>query len=124
MPDPSTILPILQFVSVDAIAVCENIDKAIRLRHEERHVPIGLYEDLCKEVDGLNTDTLDYKALLNSMENDTDLSGRSPYTRFIQRYVMRLQSSSYTHRANNLHYHRQDGRKQWKALKLRSRLPD
>ena len=90
MPDPSTILPILQFVGVDAIAVCEKIDKAIRLRHEERHLPIGLYEDLCKEVDGLNTDTLDYKALLNSMENDTDLGGRSPYTRFIQRYVMRL----------------------------------
>ena len=112
MADPATILAILQFVGVAAVAVCEAVDKAIELEHEERYA----LKDLRKGVDSLKSDTLVYKVLLNAMENDTDLSGRSPYTRFIQRYVLRVPSSSYAHRTNNLHYHRQDGKEAMDSL--------
>ena len=67
--------------------VCSIFDKAIELEHEERHA----LKDLRKGVYSLKSDTLTYKVLLNAMKNDTD---RSPYTRFIQRYVMGLRSSS------------------------------
>ena len=106
------ILAILQFVGVSALEVCEVIDKAIELEHEERHALQGLR----KGVTSLKSDTLVYKVLLNAVENDTDLSGGSPYTRFIQRYVMGLRSSSYAHRANALHYHRQDGKEAMESL--------
>ena len=112
MADPATILTILQFVGVAAVTVCDAIDKAIELEHEERHA----LKDLRKGVDSLKSDTLVYKVLLNAMENDTDLSGRSPFTRFIQRYVMRVCSSSYAHNTNNLHYHRQDGKEAMESL--------
>ena len=93
MADPSTILAILQFVGTAAMAVCHKIDKAIELEYEERHA----LKELRKEVDSLKSDTSVYRVLLNAMDNDTDPSGHSPYTRFIQRYVMGLRSSSYTH---------------------------
>ena len=89
MADPSTILAILQFVGVAATAVCQATDKAIGLEPEERYA----LKELRKGVDSLKSDTLVYKVLLNSMENDTDLGNRSSYTCFIQRYVMRLRSS-------------------------------
>ena len=94
--DPSTILAILQFVGVAATAVCQATDKAIGLEPEERYA----LKELRKGVDSLNSDTLVYKVLLNSMENDTDLGNRSSYTCFIQRYVMGLRSSSFARRAN------------------------
>src|SRR5258706_9523492 len=112
MADPATILAILQFVGVAAMAVCEAIDKAIELEHEERYA----LKELRKGVESLKSDTLVYKVLLNAMENDTDLNGRSPYTRFIQRYVMGLRSSSSAHRANTLQYHRQDGKEAMESL--------
>ena len=52
------------------------------------------------------------------MENDTGLNGRSLYTRIMQQYVMGLHSSSYTHRANDLHYNRQDGREAVETLEI------
>ena len=82
--DPSTILAILQFVGVAATAVCQATDKAIGLEPEERYA----LNELRKGVDSLKSDTLVYKVLLNSMENDADLGNRSSYTCFIQRYVM------------------------------------
>ncbi len=106
------ILSILQFVGASALAVCEVIDKAIDLEHEERRALKGLR----KRVVSLKSDTLVYKVLLNAMENDADPSVRSPYTRFIQRYVMGLRSSSYAHKANTLHYHRQDGKEAMESL--------
>ena len=66
------------------MAVCEAVDKAIELEHEGRHA----LKDLRKGVGRLKSDTLIYKVLMNAMVKDTDLSGRSPYARFIQRYVM------------------------------------
>ena len=83
MPDPATILSILQSVGTAALAVCALIDKAIELEHKERDA----LKEVRKEVDSLKSDTLVYKVLLSAMENDTDPSGRSPYTRLIQRYV-------------------------------------
>ena len=85
MANPSTILAILQFVGTAAMAVCDEIDNAIELEYEERHA----LTERRRAVDSVKSDTLVYKALMNDMENDTDLSGRSPYTRFIQRYVIR-----------------------------------
>ena len=89
MPDPSAILGALQFVCVAAKAVCEAVDEAIEFEQEEQHV----LKDLRKGVDSLKSDTLAYKVLLNSMENDT---GHPPYTRFIQRYVMGLRAHRLT----------------------------
>ena len=94
------------------MAVCEAVDKAIELEHEERQA----LKDLRKGVECLKSDTLVYKVLLNTMENDTDPSGRLPYTRFIQGYVMVLLSNPYAHRANNVHYHRQDGKEAMESL--------
>ena len=126
MADPYTIIAILQFVGVMAKAVCESLDKAIDeaiqqpYEHEER----GALKDLRKRVESLKSDTLVYKVLLNAMETDTDLSGRSPYTRFIQRYVMGCARAHIL--AELIVYNATDRteRKQWKALKERSRLPD
>ena len=59
------------------------IDKAMELKDEERQA----LKEVRKGVDSLKSDTLVYKVLLSAMEEDTNLSGRSPYTRFIQRYV-------------------------------------
>ena len=111
-PGPEMILATLQFVGASALAVCKVIDKAIELEHKERHTLQGLR----KGVDSLKSDTLVYKVLLNAVENDTDLSGGSPYARFIQRCVMVLRSSSYAHRANALHYHKQDGKESMESL--------
>ena len=84
-------LSILEFVGAAAMAVCEAIDKAIEHEHDQRHA----LKDLRKGADSLKSDTSVYKVLLNAMENDKDLSGRSPYTLFIQRFVMGFLSSSY-----------------------------
>jgi len=98
MADPSTILAILQFVGTAAVAVCQAVDKASELENEEKQA----LKELREGVESLKSDTLVYKVLLNAMESDTDLDKRSPYARFIQRYVMGLRSSSYVHRANHL----------------------
>ena len=114
-PDPKTILAILRFVGTASIAVCKVIDETIELEHEERHA----LKDLREGIDSIKSDTLVYKVLMNAMENDTDLSGRSPYTRFIQRYVME------THILTELIMYTITGRtewEQWKPLKERSRL--
>ena len=116
MADPSTILVILKAVGTAALALCQVIDKATELEHEARHA----LKDLRKGIDSINSDTLVYKVLMNAMENDTDLSGHSPYTRFIQRYVME------THMLTELIMYTITGRtewEQWKVLKERSRLP-
>jgi hypothetical protein len=90
MSDPATILGILQFVGAAAMRVCQVIDKALEVEREERQA----LKNLRRRVKRLKSDTIVYKLLLNSMENDTDLNGRSPYTRFIQRYAPRLRSTS------------------------------
>jgi hypothetical protein len=90
MPKPRTILDVLEFISPAAMAVCQAIDKALWLEREERQA----LKNLRKGVEGLRSDTMVYKLLLNSMENDTALNGRSPYTRFIQQYAIGLQSTS------------------------------
>lgn len=71
-------------------------------------------------VESLKDDTVVYKVRLGAMKNDTDLNGRSPDTRLIQRYVMGdgLCSSTYTHRANRLQNNRQDGKKAMESLEL------
>jgi len=112
MADPSTILAILQLVGTAAMAVCQAADKAIELEHEEKQA----LKELRKGVEGLKSDTLVYKVLLNAMNSDTDLDKRSPYARFIQRYVMGLRSSSNIHRANYLQYHRTDGKEAMESL--------
>ena len=91
-PDPATVLAILQFVGTAATGVCKAVDKAIELEleHEEKQA----LKELRKGAEGLKSDTLVYKVLLNAMETDTDLDKRSPYARFIQRYVMGLCSQS------------------------------
>ena len=86
MADPSTILAILQLVGAAAMAVREAVDEVTEPEDKERYA----LRELRRRVDSLKSDTLVYKVLINSMENDTDLNGRSPYTRFIQGYVMRL----------------------------------
>jgi len=86
MADPSTILAILQFVGTAATAVCQAVDKAIELEHEERQALKALREG----VERLKSDTLVYKVLMNAMETDTDLDGHSLYARFIQRYGVAL----------------------------------
>ena len=83
MPEPATILAILQTVGTAALAVCALIDKAIELEHEAQDA----LKEVRKGIDSLKSDTLVDKVLLSAMENDTDPSGRSPYTRFIQQYV-------------------------------------
>ena len=98
MADPSTILSILQCVGVAAKAVDKAVDKAIDEAIQHEHEEQDALKDLSEGVNNLMYNALVYKLLLNPMKNGTDLSGR--YTRFIQRYVMELCSSSYTHRAN------------------------
>ena len=112
MADPSTIHSILQVVIAAAMAVCQAVDKAIELEHEERQA----LKELREGVESLKSDTLVYKVLLNSMESDTNLEERSPYARFIQRYVMGLHSSSYVHRVNDLQCYRQDGKEATESL--------
>ena len=112
-PDPETILSIFQFLVVAFTAVCEAVDKAIELEHEGRHA----LTELRNGAVSLKSDTLVYKALLNVMVNDTDLSGRSAYTRFIQRYVM---GCARTHMLTKLIIYTttdRTERKRWKALK-------
>jgi len=94
------------------MAVCQVVDKAIELEFEEKQA----LKALRRGIESLKSDTLVYKVLLNSMESYTDLDKRSPYARFIQRYVMGLRSSSYVHRANDLQYHRQDGKEAMESL--------
>jgi len=115
MADPSTILAILHFVGTAAMAVCQAVDKAIELEHEEKQA----LKELRKGVESLKSDTLVYKVLLNAMESDTDLDKRSPYARFIQRYVIQA------HMLTELMIYNitdRTERKRWKALKERSRL--
>jgi hypothetical protein len=112
MADPGTILAILQFVGAAAMAVCEAIDKALELEHDERHA----LKELREGVESLRSDTRVYKVLMTTMEDDTDLNGRSAYARFIQRYVTGMRSSSYAHRPDNLQYHRQDGKEAMGSL--------
>jgi hypothetical protein len=81
MSDPATVLGILQFVGAAAMGVCQAIDKALEVEREEQQA----LKNLRKGVEGLKSDTIVYKLLLNSMENDTDLNDRSPYTRFTPR---------------------------------------
>ena len=90
MTDPATILGILQFVGAAAMAVRSAIDKAIELEHEERQA----LKELRKGVESLRSDTMVYKVLLDTMEDDTSVNGRSAYTRFFQRYVLDLRSTS------------------------------
>jgi len=110
--DPGVLLAILQFVGTAAMAVCQALDKAIELEHEEKQA----LKELRKGVESLKSDTLVYKVLLNAMESDTDFEGRSPYPRFIQRCVMGLRSSSYVHKVNDLQYHRTDGKEAMESL--------
>jgi len=112
MADPSTILAILQFVGTATMAVCEAVGKETELEHEERQA----LKELREGVESLKSDTLVYKDLLNAMESDTDLDKRSPYARFIQRFVIGLRSSSYLHKAHDLQYHRTDGKEAMESL--------
>jgi len=112
MTDPSTILGILQLVGTAAMSVCDAVGKEIELEHEERQALKELHEG----IESLKSGTLVYKDLLNTMERDADLDGRSPYARFIQRYAMGLRSSSYVQRANDLQYHRTDGKEAMESL--------
>jgi hypothetical protein len=98
MLDPGTILAIVQIVGAAAAAVCDAIDKALELEHDERHA----LKDLRRGVESLRSDTTVYKVLLNAMQNDADPNGHSPFTRFIQRYAMGLRSTSYAHITNTL----------------------
>ena len=95
---------ILQSVGAASLAVCKAIDMATELEHEERQV----LKELRKGVESLKSDTTVFKDLLNAMENDPNLDGRSPYTRFVQRCVWGC-AQAHVHRANNLPYHRQGG---------------
>ena len=113
MANPSTILAHLQFVSAAAMAACDKIDNTPESRNGLQRQSL---KELRKAIDSLRTDTLVYKVPLNAMENDTDLSRHSSYTRFIQQYVDGLLPCSCAHRANNLHYHRQDGKEVMESL--------
>ena len=110
--DPGVLLIILQFVGTAAMAVCQAVDKAIELESEERQA----LKELRKGAESLKSDTLVYKVLLNAIESDTDLEGRSAYARFIKRCVMGLRSSSYVHKVNDLQYHRTDGKEAMESL--------
>ena len=121
MADPSTILAHLQLVGAAAIAICDKIDNT---PESENALQRQSLKELRKAVDSLRSDTLMYKDLLNAMENDTDLSRDSSYTRFIQRYVM---GRSQAHVLTELIIYTitdRTERKGWKALKERSMLPD
>jgi len=111
-PDLGVVLAILQFVGAAASAVCEAVNEAIELKHEERQA----LKALRRGAESLSSDTLVYKVLLNAVESDTDFEGCSLYTRFIQRYVMGLRSSSYVHTAIDLQYHRTDGKEAIQSL--------
>ena len=111
MADPSAILLLLHRVDRAAKALCKAIDKAINETVQHDQDKIFALKNLRKGVDSLIPDTLVYKVLLNPMKNGTDLSGRNTY-------VMELRSSSYTHRANNSHYHRWDGREAMVAMTI------
>ena len=111
------ILRILQVVRAAAMAVCSAIDKTPELEHEA-------LKELRKGVESLKSDTRVYKVLLNAMEDDMNVNGRSAYTRFIQRYVLGLRSTSYAHIAKIYGITDRVERKQWKALKGRSRPRD
>jgi len=86
--------------------VCNVINKTLELELE--HEALRVLKELRKEVESLKSNTMVYKPLLSAMEKDVDLHESSSYTRFIQRYVIGLRSSSYAHKANNLRHHRQE----------------
>jgi len=96
--------------------VCNVINKALELELELEHEALGALKELRKEVESLKSNTMVYKPLLSAMEKDIDLHGSPSYTRFIQRYVIGLRSSSYAHRANNLRHHRQEGKGAMESL--------
>jgi len=79
---PGSILALLQIVDGAAKEVCMSIDRAVELEHDERHAR----KDLGKGVQSLKSDIMVYMVLLSAMEDDVDVNGCSPYTRFIQRY--------------------------------------
>jgi hypothetical protein len=95
MTGPATMLAILQFVGTESTAACSKIGTILGLEHE-----LEVLKDLRRVVGSLTSDTMVYKVLLDTMETDTDLNGFSPYTHFIERYVIALCSSSYAHRSN------------------------
>ena len=110
MADPATILAILPFVGTAATLVCYDIDRAfeLELEHEARRA----LRELRKGVESLKSDTMTYKVLLSSMENDTNAS--SIYKRFIQLYVM---GSAQAHILTAiLQFHRQVGKEAMKSL--------
>ena len=92
-------------------------------------------KDLRKRVESLKSDSMVYTVLLKAMEKDPDLDNgspcanldkSSPYTRFIQLSVVKLHSSIYANRANNLQHHRLGGKGAMvnleKSLKAMQRL--
>ena len=114
------ILALLRLVGTAATVVCDEVDKALDLDHEVRQA----LKDLRKRVESLKSVTMVYKVLLSAMEKDTDLNGRSPYTRFIQRYVMGCTQAHMLTQLSIYNITDKTERKQWKALKERSRLRD
>ena len=88
MLDPGTMIVILKVIAAATTTVYCAIDKALELEHEEQRA----LKNLRKAVESIKSDIAVYKTLLNAMENDInpDPNRRSPYMRFIQRWVTGL----------------------------------
>ena len=106
MVDPATILAIIQPINAAATLVCNEIDKALELEHERRPA----LKDLRKGIENLVSGIMTFKVLLGAIRTDAGFT-------FVQvLYVMWLRSSSYTQRANNSLYHREDKKEGMKNL--------
>ena len=86
--DPGTILMILKGLAISTTTVYHATNRALELELEEQQA----LKDLSRAVEGVKSDTAVYETLMKAMANDThpDSNSGSPYTRFIQRWVMGL----------------------------------
>jgi hypothetical protein len=94
MLDPGMIIAVLVFISATATAVHDAINRALDSELVFEHKERQLLKRLCKAVESLKSDKNVYRTLMNTMDSDTGLNGRSPYSRLIQRCAIGLRSTS------------------------------
>ena len=100
MLDPGTILSLVQYVGLAAKRARDAIDKVQGVDHG---VKCAL-QDLRQGIESLKSDTMVYKVLITTMQNDTNPNGPSVFATFIQKYVWNALVNRFTLTANNLQF--------------------
>ena len=90
----------MQYVGSAAKRARDVIDKVQGLDPEVT----SALQDLCQGIEGLKSDTMVYKVLVTTMQNDTNPNGPSVFAIFIQKYVWNAWVTRFTLTANNLQF--------------------